>query len=136
MQEFLMSSPVTISSLDHIVLTVADVDATCAFYARVLGMEKIVFGSPARVALGFGRHKINLHPIVNDYDTKAIEPMPGSADYCLITETPVDEVIEHLKACEVAIIEGPIAKSGAMGPLNSVYFRDPDGNLIEVSNYV
>jgi len=131
-----MTLPVTIDRLDHLVLTVADVEATCEFYGRVLGMEKIVFGSPARVALGFGQQKINLHPLVNDYDTKAIEPTPGSADFCLITDVPVDEVIRHLLASNVEIIEGPIAKSGAMGPLNSVYFRDPDGNLLEVSNYV
>jgi len=86
--------------------------------------------------LGFGQQKINLHPIINDYDTTAGHPMPGSADICLITNVPVSDVIVHLKACDVDIIEGPIAKSGAMGPLNSVYFRDPDGNLIEVSNYV
>ena len=131
-----MSLAVTVDRLDHIVLTVADVDVTCEFYGRVLGMEKIVFGSPARVALGFGQQKINLHPIVNDYDTKAAHPLPGSADICLITDVPMDDVITHLNACDVGIIEGPIAKSGAMGPLNSVYFRDPDGNLIEVSNYV
>jgi len=131
-----MSLPVTVDRLDHIVLTVANVDATCEFYGRVLGMEKMVFGTPARVALGFGQQKINLHPIINDYDTTASHPLPGSADICLITDIPVDDVIDHLKTCEVDIIEGPIAKSGAMGPLNSVYFRDPDGNLIEVSNYV
>jgi len=131
-----MSSSVTVDRLDHIVLTVADIDVTCEFYGRVLGMEKIVFGTPARVALGFGQQKINLHPIINDFDTKAAHPLPGSADICLITDVPVDDVIIHLKVCDVDIIEGPIAKSGAMGPLNSVYFRDPDGNLIEVSNYV
>jgi len=131
-----MTSPVIIDRLDHIVITVADVDATCDFYGRILGMEKVVFGSPARVALGFGSQKINLHPIVNDYDTTAQHPLPGSADICLITDVPVDDVITHLNNSGVEIIEGPIAKSGATGPLNSVYFRDPDGNLIEVSNYV
>lgn len=131
-----MSSPVSVIQLDHIVLTVADVDATCAFYARVLGMEKIVFGSPERVALSFGKQKINLHPIKNDYDTTAAKPTPGSADICLITEVPVENVIAHLNDCQVDIISGPVPKSGALGALSSVYFRDPDGNLIEVSNYV
>jgi len=130
-----MSIPISVDRLDHIVLTVADIDKACEFYGRVLGMEKIVFGTPARVALGFGQQKINLHPIVNDYDTKARHPLPGSADICLITVVPLNDVIDHLRACGIDIIEGPIAKSGAMGPLNSVYFRDPDGNLIEVSNY-
>lgn len=131
-----MTPPVIIDRLDHLVLTVADVDATCEFYGRILGMEKVVFGSPARVALSFGRQKINLHPIVNDYDTKAAHPLPGSADICLITEVPVADVIAHLNENSIEIIEGPIAKSGATGPLSSVYFRDPDGNLIEVSNYI
>lgn len=131
-----MSSPVHIKHLDHLVLTVADIDVACDFYGRVLGMEKIVFGIPARVALGFGEHKINLHPIVNDFDTKADRPTPGSADFCLITDTPVADVIDHLADCDVNVIAGPVAKNGAMGPLSSVYFRDPDGNLIEVSNYV
>jgi len=131
-----MPSQVTVNRLDHIVLTVSNVDVTCEFYQRVLGMEKVEFGSPVRVALEFGQQKINLHPIINDYDTKANTPMPGSADICLITEVPLAGVIDHLNTCGVDIIAGPVPKNGAMGPLNSVYFRDPDGNLIEVSNYL
>ncbi len=129
-----MSAPVTIDRLDHMVLTVADIDATCAFYGRVLGMEKVVFGG-VHTALAFGRQKINLHPAGNEYVPHAAHPAPGSGDLCLITETPIAQVIAHLEACGVAIEEGPVPKTGATGPITSVYFRDPDGNLIEVANY-
>ncbi len=129
-----MSAPVTIDRLDHMVLTVADIDATCAFYGRVLGMEKVVFAG-ARTALAFGRQKINLHPAGNEYVPHAAHPVPGSGDLCLITETPLENVIAHLEACGVAVEEGPVPKTGATGPITSVYFRDPDGNLIEVANY-
>ena len=129
-----MASPITIDRFDHMVLTVADIDATCEFYGRVLGMEEVVFAG-GRVALGFGSQKINLHPAGNEYDPRAKHPVPGSGDLCLITETPLDDVIAHLEAEGVEIIEGPVAKTGATGPITSVYFRDPDENLIEVSNY-
>ena len=129
-----MADGVVIDRIDHMVLTVADIEATCDFYGRVLGMEKIVFAG-GRVALGFGSQKINLHPAGNEYDPRAKYPSPGSADFCLITETPMEDVLAHLGACGVAIIEGPVAKTGAMGALTSVYFRDVDENLIEVSNY-
>ena len=129
-----MSAPVTIDRLDHMVLTVADIDATCAFYGRVLGMEKVVFAG-GRTALAFGQHKINLHPAGNEYTPHAAHPVPGSGDLCLITETPLAHVIAHLEACGVAVEEGPVPKTGATGPITSVYFRDPDGNLIEVANY-
>ena len=129
-----MSAPVTIDRFDHMVLTVADIDATCAFYGRVLGMEKVVFAG-RRTALAFGRHKINLHPAGDEYTPHAAHPVPGSGDLCLITETPLENVIAHLEACGVAVEEGPVAKTGATGPITSVYFRDPDGNLIEVANY-
>ena len=127
-------SMVRIESIDHMVLTVADIEATCDFYGQVLGMEKIVFAG-GHVALGFGSQKINLHPAGNEYDPRAKNPFPGSADFCLISETPMDDVIAHLGACGVEIIEGPVTKTGAVGALTSVYFRDPDDNLIEVSNY-
>jgi catechol 2,3-dioxygenase-like lactoylglutathione lyase family enzyme len=129
-----MATPVAIDRIDHIVLTVADVDATCDFYGRVLGMEKVVFAG-GRVALSFGRQKINLHPAENPYTPRANTALPGTGDLCLITETPVAKVIEHLKAEGVEILMGPVPKTGAMGPITSVYFRDPDENLIEVSNY-
>ena len=125
---------IKIDRLDHFVLTVADIDATCGFYARVLGMARVEFAG-GRTALAFGRQKINLHPAGNEYDPKAVTPMPGSGDVCFIADTPLAEVVAHLQAEGIEIIEGPGPKTGAMGPITSVYFRDPDGNLIEVSNY-
>jgi catechol 2,3-dioxygenase-like lactoylglutathione lyase family enzyme len=124
---------VRIDSLDHLVLTVADVETTCAFYRRVLGMEVVTFAG-GRKALAFGRQKINLHPHGREFEPKAHRPMPGSGDLCLLTTTPVDEVAAHLVAEGVTIIEGPVQRTGATGAILSVYFRDPDGNLIEVSN--
>ncbi len=129
-----MTSPIIIDRIDHMVLTVADIDATCEFYGRVLGMEKVIFAG-GRVALGFGRQKINLHPAHNPYTPRAKSAVTGAGDLCLIAETPLSDVIQHLQAEGVEIIEGPVAKTGAMGPITSVYFRDPDENLIEVSNY-
>lgn len=125
--------PVSLDRLDHLVLTVRDIEATCAFYERVLGMRRVGFGA-GRVALRFGRQKINLHPDPSPHDPVADKPTVGSADLCFITETPLADVVAHLKACDVAIIGGPIARTGAEGPIESVYLRDPDGNLIEVSN--
>ena len=120
--------------IDHIVLTVASVDATIEFYSRVLGMEAITFAGGRR-GLGFGQQKINLHPVANPYPERAKVPTPGAADFCMITDTPIDDVAAHLQSENVEIELGPVLKSGAMGELNSVYFRDPDGNLLEVSNY-
>ncbi len=131
-----MTDPVSIDRIDHFVLTVVDLNATCEFYGRVLGMKKVVFGSENRVALSFGRNKINLHPAGDEYEPRAETALPGTGDFCLITETPISDVVTHLTACGVDIIEGPVAKTGAAGPLVSVYFRDPDGNLVEVSNTV
>jgi catechol 2,3-dioxygenase-like lactoylglutathione lyase family enzyme len=130
-----MTTPITINRLDHLVLTVRDIDDTCEFYGRVLGMQKVEFAG-GRVALAFGNQKINLHPAGNEYEPKAKTPVPGSGDLCFIADTPIDEMIAHLGACDVEIIEGPAQKTGATGPILSVYFRDPDGNLIEVSNYI
>ena len=124
---------VQIDSLDHLVLTVADVESTCAFYRRVLGMEVITFAG-GRKALAFGRQKINLHPHGREFEPKAARPTPGSGDLCLLTRVPLAEVVAHLQAERVPIIEGPVARTGANGPILSVYFRDPDGNLIEVAN--
>lgn len=129
-----MAPPVTIDRIDHFVLTVADIDATCAFYGRVLGMEKVVFAG-GRTALAFGGQKINLHPAANPYTPRAENAVTGGGDFCLITETPLADVVAHLGAEGVEIIEGPVAKTGARGAITSVYFRDPDGNLVEVSNY-
>jgi catechol 2,3-dioxygenase-like lactoylglutathione lyase family enzyme len=124
---------IRVDRLDHIVLTVADVDATCAFYERVLGMRVVTFGQ-GRKALAFGVQKINLHAHGREFEPKAERPTPGSADLCFITATPLDEIVAHLRAQGVVIVEGPVARTGATGPLRSIYFRDPDRNLIEVAN--
>ena len=123
-----------IDRLDHLVLTVADVDATVAFYTRVLGMEEVTFQGGRR-ALLFGQSKINLHPAGREYEPKAARPTPGSADLCFISTLPMDLVIASLKLNRVPIEEGPVPRTGATGPITSVYLRDPDGNLIEISTY-
>jgi catechol 2,3-dioxygenase-like lactoylglutathione lyase family enzyme len=120
--------------LDHIVLTVTDIEATCRFYQQVVGMEVVMFAG-GRNALSFAQQKINLHQQGKEFEPKAYSPTPGSADICLIAATPLSEVIDHLRLCGVPILEGPIARTGAIGPITSVYFRDPDNNLIEVANY-
>ncbi|HUL97723.1 MAG TPA: VOC family protein [Usitatibacter sp.] len=124
-----------IDRIDHIVITAQDVQRSIDFYTRVMGMEAVTFGEGRR-ALAFGRQKINLHQAGREYEPKALKPVPGSLDLCFITETPLEQVIAHLKSHGVAIAEGPVPKTGALGPMTSVYFRDPDGNLIEVSNYL
>lgn len=129
-----MNRAMNIDGIDHVVLTVADVDATCEFYARTLGMAVVSFGE-GRKALAFGAQKINLHRHRHEFEPKARQPTPGSGDFCLITSVPLDDVMAHLKRCNVAIEEGPVSRTGARGPIRSVYFRDPDGNLVEVSNY-
>ncbi len=123
-----------ISHLDHLVLTVADIDATIAFYGRVLGMRAVTFGN-GRKALAFGNQKINLHQVGREFEPKALRPAAGSGDLCFITRTPMAQVIAHLERCGVPVLEGPVPRTGAAGPILSVYFRDPDGNLVEVSNY-
>lgn len=120
---------------DHLVLTVRDVERTIRFYADVLGMEPITFGEGRR-ALRFGEHKINLHQAGREFEPKAAAPTPGAADLCFTTTTPLREVTAHLSRAGVPIIEGPVRKSGARAALDSVYIRDPDGNLIEISNEV
>ena len=122
-----------IDRIDHFVLTVQDVEATCEFYERALGMRAVTFAGGRR-ALAFGGQKINLHQHGREFEPKALHPTPGSADFCLITSVPLAEVIAHLAQAGVRIIEGPVPKTGAAGPLLSVYFRDPDQNLVEVSN--
>ena len=124
-----------IDRLDHLVLTVADIDATVAFYTRVLGMEAVTFGA-GRTALAFGRSKINLHRAGHEFEPKASRPTPGSADLCLIAASPLEQVIEDLAAHGIPVEEGPVERTGATGPILSVYFRDPDQNLIEVSTYL
>ncbi|WP_309719300.1 VOC family protein [Armatimonas sp.] len=121
--------------LDHLVLTVAGIPSTVAFYERVLGMEPQTFGA-GRVALRFGDQKINLHQAGREREPKATLPTPGSADLCFLTDTPLTEIAAHLTHCAVEILEGPVARTGATGPILSLYFRDPDGNLIEIANRV
>ncbi|RBQ14234.1 VOC family protein [Spongiactinospora rosea] len=123
-----------IERLDHLVLTVADIDVTVDFYTRVLGMKAVTFGD-GRTALAFGLSKINLHEAGQEFEPKAHRPTPGSADLCLITTDPLAQVIDELAEHEVAIEEGPVERTGAIGQIQSVYFRDPDLNLIEVSTY-
>ena len=123
-----------IDRIDHIVLTCASVEKTIAFYARVLGMEAVTF-TGGRRGLSFGRQKFNLHQQGAEFSPRAHLAMPGTADLCLISAVPLPRVIEHLKKCGVPIVEGPVPKSGATGAITSVYFRDPDMNLIEVSTY-
>ncbi|HZZ48455.1 MAG TPA: VOC family protein [Pseudonocardia sp.] len=123
-----------IDRLDHLVLTVASIDTTVAFYTRVLGMEAVQFGA-GRTALAFGTSKINLHEAGHEFEPKARRPTPGSADLCLITTDQLDQVVADLAAHDIAIEEGPVERTGATGPIRSVYFRDPDQNLIEVSTY-
>ena len=122
-----------IDRLDHLVLTVRDIDASITFY-RALGMEPVTFRGGRR-ALEFGSSKINLHQAGHEFEPKAAHPTPGSADLCFITTTPLPDVISHLEQAGVAIVEGPIDRTGATGLIVSVYVRDPDANLIEISNY-
>jgi catechol 2,3-dioxygenase-like lactoylglutathione lyase family enzyme len=124
-----------IERLDHLVLTVRDIAATCAFYTQVMGMSVVTFGA-GRKALAFGQQKINLHEAGREFEPKAERPTPGSADLCFIADGRLDDVIAHLNAHDVPIAEGPVQRTGALGPIRSVYFRDPDLNLIEVSTYV
>jgi catechol 2,3-dioxygenase-like lactoylglutathione lyase family enzyme len=123
-----------VDSLDHLVLTVRDIDRTCKFYSRVLGMEEMTFGSGRR-ALRFGGQKINLHEAGKEFEPKPSKPTPGSADLCFTTDVSVEQAIDHLRYHGVEIVEGPVDREGARAPIESVYVRDPDGNLIEVSNY-
>jgi catechol 2,3-dioxygenase-like lactoylglutathione lyase family enzyme len=123
-----------LNRLDHLVLTVRNIDTTCTFYANVLGMGVVTFEN-GRKALSFGSQKINLHEAGKEFEPKAYRPTPGSADLCFITTTPIDEVVTRLELSKVRILEGPVKRTGALGTMMSVYFRDPDLNLIEVSNY-
>ncbi len=123
-----------ITHLDHLVLTVANIEITLNFYQRVLGMEKQTFASN-RVALKFGNQKINLHQAGNEPEPKATMPLPGSADLCFVAQSPLSDAMQHVRDCGVDILEGPEARTGAMGPMASFYFRDPDLNLIELCHY-
>jgi catechol 2,3-dioxygenase-like lactoylglutathione lyase family enzyme len=124
-----------VSHLDHFVIPCRDVEKTAAFYARVLDMTVERFGE-GRVAVAFGEQKINLQPAGWDYEPKAKTHLAGTADFCLIIDTPLGEAKAHLDAQGVAVEMGPVERTGANGPILSLYFRDPDQNLIEISNYL
>lgn len=124
-----------IKSLDHLVLTVKDIDKTVEFYTTILGMEKEIF-KENRVALKFGSQKINLHQLGAEFEPKALNVKEGSSDLCFITQINIVEFKSHIESLGVPIIEGVVKRTGAMGEIHSIYLRDPDGNLIEISNYM
>lgn len=126
---------IKISHIDHLVLTVADISATVDFYEKILGMRAISFGS-GRIALEFGNQKINLHQLGSEFEPKAQNIQAGSADLCFITTTELSNAMQHVKDHGITIIEGPVKRTGAQGSIISFYFRDPDGNLIEISTYL
>lgn len=125
---------VCVEDLDHLVLTVSDIESTCRFYQRVLGMTPFTFGNGRR-ALSFGNCKINLYEVGASFSPQPRNPLPGTAELCFISRTPVVELLDHLRVNRVAVEEGPVRREGALGPITSVYFRDPDGNMIELANY-
>ncbi|MHA6493099.1 VOC family protein [Pseudomonas borbori] len=124
-----------IERMDHLVLTVASIERTLDFYQRVLGMRRQTFGE-GRSALLFGVQKFNLHQHGAEFEPKAMRPTPGAIDLCLITEWPTAKTLAHLAEQGVTVEEGPVVRTGATGPIESLYFRDPDGNLVEVSRYL
>ncbi len=127
------AQPIQVAALDHLVLTVRDLETTRRFYETVLGMTAEEF-QPGRWALNFGRQKLNLHIAGQVIDPNVRHATPGSADLCLLTDTPMANILAHLETCGVAVIEGPVRRTGATGPIQSIYCRDPDGNLIEIAN--
>ena len=134
-----MAPQVLADRLDHIVLTVNDIEETTRFYERALGFEREFFRGPdgqPRYALRFGNQKINLQDRATDTPTKAKTPTLGAGDFCLIAALPLDQVLAHLRAENIPIVAGPVPRRGAHGPLRSLYVRDPDGNLVEVAEYV
>ena len=123
-----------IKKIDHLVLTVKDIEASCRFYTTVLTMEEVSFGQ-GRKAVAFGNQKINFHQHGQELEPRALHPTPGSGDLCFITDDSISDVIEHIQSCGIEIIEGPVARTGAKGPMTSIYIRDPDQNLIEIATY-
>jgi catechol 2,3-dioxygenase-like lactoylglutathione lyase family enzyme len=122
-----------LDQIDHLVLTVRNVRTAIDFYTGVLGMEEVTFGEKRKV-LAFGTQKINLHEAGREFEPKALHPTPGSADLCFLTVEPLTAILVHLRNCGVEVLEGPIVRTGAQGPIESIYIRDPDGNLLEISN--
>lgn len=134
-----MAKASLVDRLDHIVLTVGDIEATARFYERALGLEREFFRGPEgqpRHALRFGRQKINLQDRATETPTKARTPTFGSGDFCLIAAVPLEQVMAHLQGEDIPLEAGPVRRTGALGALRSIYFRDPDGNLVEVGEYV
>ena len=129
-----MNQRIHMDRLDHFVLTVKDVERTCRFYTEVLGMREVTFNG-SRKALVFGRQKINLHAAGSCISPRAQHPQTGSADFCLITNSSIEDLMRHLEAQGVVVVKGPVQRTGAEGPILSAYLRDPDGNLVEVSTY-
>jgi catechol 2,3-dioxygenase-like lactoylglutathione lyase family enzyme len=123
-----------IRHIDHLVLTVKDIEASCRFYTTALGMEEVSFGQ-GRKAVVFGNQKINFHQRGQELEPRALHPTRGSGDLCFITDDSISDVIGQIQSCGIEIIEGPVARSGAKGPMTSIYIRDPDQNLIEIATY-
>ena len=123
-----------VTSLDHLVLTVQDLDATVDFYTRVLGMTVSAFGE-GRLALKFGTQKINLHELGNEFQPNARRAQPGGGDLCFLTDDPLDLWVDYLEQEGVDLVGGPVQRIGALGPMESIYCRDPDGNLVEIASY-
>ncbi len=123
----------TIDSIDHLVLTVRNIERTCDFYHRVLGMTVETFGQ-GRISLHFGKQKINLHALGREFAPHASKPVTGSADLCFLTEQSPEQTLQHLHECQVEVLQGPVQREGACGAITSFYFYDPDGNLLEVSH--
>lgn len=126
--------PPRVDRLDHLVLTVKSMERTCEFYERVLGMEVVRYGH-GRVGLRFGDQRINVHEVGKEFAPNAARPTPGSGDVCFVTRRSLGDWIDHATACGVPIVEGPVRRTGTLGPMESIYVRDPDGNLIEIANY-
>lgn len=126
---------IEIEQLDHLVLTVKDINKTIEFYTKILGMKKETFKGN-RIALIFGKQKINLHELGNEFEPKAFNVKEGSADLCFISKTSIENITKYLNSIKIPIEEGPVERTGAMGKILSIYLRDPDNNLIEVSNYI
>lgn len=124
-----------IDRIDHLVLTVSDISTTIRFYEEVLGFSAVTF-KQNRKALIFGAQKINFHQQEMEFEPKASRPTPGSADLCFITSTPINDVVSEILQAGISIVEGPVERTGATGEIMSIYIRDPDGNLIEISQYV
>ncbi|EBX7706893.1 VOC family protein [Salmonella enterica subsp. enterica serovar Moero] len=124
-----------IDRIDHLVLTVSDISTTIRFYEEVLGFSAVTF-KRNRKALIFGAQKINLHQQEMEFEPKASRPTPGSADLCFITSTSINDVVSEILQAGIPIVEGPVERTGATGEIMSIYIRDPDGNLIEISQYV